>query len=446
MKSERAQIPGPSWSASGLSEVRRVHRLNLFALLAAFIILAGLVMMGFYTEVDVSVPARGEVAPATLVELVAEVEGQVKSVRVRHGDTVEPGDLILELLNDDLQAQYEEARATVQTALSRKDEVSARLAGEEQAIREEIAQKEAAMAGSEARVREIQAGGDPRTIAVARARLHMASIELEYAALELEKAESLLQKGVLQSKKRDEAETRYRLAQASHRIALEQLAQAESPYSSHDLESAQAGLQEASHAVAQARARLSEIDVYRAEIRTLGRVIEETNIRIGHLERQQAKLRVVAGVRGKILTDDVERQVGRWVRVGEPLVEIGEEGRFVVDGYLREEYLPRVKVGLPAKVYLRAFPFREYQVLQGELAELSEKFTRRDEQGAGKDEGKPAAPIRVTLSQAGIEHDGEEVPLRAGLSAEVEIVIRRAGLWDLLKENVQRWRSEPMGR
>lgn len=431
-------------TTGGPDEVRRLHRINLGALLGAAAILAALAVMGFFTEVDVSVPARGELAPATLFEVVAEAEGQVKTVHVRHGDTVEPGDVILELSNDSLRAQIEEARAALETALSRREETAARLEAEDREIREEIAQKEAAVGGQEGRIREIKAGGDPRTIAVARARLHMASIELEYAALEFEKAESLLHKGVLQSKKRDEAETRYRLAEASHRIAREQLAQAESPFTPHDLERAEAELQEASHAAAQARARLAETDVYRAEIRTLEREIQETRVRIDHLERLQGKLRVTADVQGKVLTRDVDRQVGRWVKAGDLLVEIGQEGEFVVDGYLREEHLPRVRVGLPAKVYLRAFPFREYQVLQGELVELSETLTRRDGETSREDEGKPVAPIRVLLDQSGIEHEGEEVPLRAGLSAEVEIVIRRVGLWDLLKENLRRWRSEPV--
>jgi len=403
----------------------------------------GLATMGYFTEVDVSVPARGEVAPAVLFEVVAEAEGQVKTVHVRHGDTVEPGVLLLELSNDALEAQIEEARASLQTAVSRKEEVEVHVLAREREIREEIAQKEAAVERLAARIREIESGGDPRAVAVARARLHMASIELEYAAFELEKAESLLQKGVLQSKKRDEAETRFRLAEAGYGIAREQLAQAEAPFTPHDLEKARAELQEASHGAAQARARFAELGVSRAEIQTLERVIEETDVHIRHLERQQEKLRVVADVSGKVLTDAVERQVGRWVKAGESLLQIGQEGPFVVDGYLSEEFLPRVRVGLPAKVYLRAFPFREYQVLGGTLLELSERFSRQGTE-MGAEEGKAVAAIRVALDQTGIEHEGEEVPLRAGLSAEVEIVIRRAGLWELFRENLRRWRSRPM--
>jgi multidrug resistance efflux pump len=238
---------------------------------------------------------------------------------------------------------------------------------------------------------------------------------------------------------------RFRLAEASYRIAQEQLAQAEHPYTSHDLERAEAELAEASHGAAQARAGLAELEVYRAEIRTLDRLIQETNVRIGHLERQQAKLRVTAEVGGKVLTNDVERQVGRWVNAGETLVEIGEEGRFVVDGHLREEFLPRVRVGLPAKVYLRAFPFREYEVVSGKVVELSETFSRAETPGFPPGSGEAVALIRVALDQVVVEHEGEELPLRVGLSAEVEIVVRRAGLWDLLKENVQRWRSGPVG-
>jgi len=436
---------GSALDRDARAEVRRLHRVNAGALAGAAVILAGLAVMGFYTEVDVSVPAKGEVAPAVLHEVVAETEGQVAKVFVRHGEMVEEGEPVMELANDDLEAELEEARAALETAQSRRSEVEKRLAAEGQEIREEIAQKNAAVDRLQARVDEIRAGGDPQDIAVAEARLRMASIELEYAAMEFEKAETLLQKGVLQSKKRDEAETRYRLAQAAHQIAAEQLAQAKSPFTPHDLAGAEAELEEARHAAAQVEARLGGLDVYRSEVLTLERAIEETNVRILYLERRKEKLRVTAPAAGKVLTGEVERLVGRWVRPGEPLLDIGQEGAFVVKGFLREEYLPQVAVGQEAKVYLRAFPFREYQVLDGELAELSERFVPGEGTSGEAGGTDRVAPIRVTLAQAGVVYEGEELPLRPGLSAEMEIVVRRVGLYDLLRENIQRWRSGPVG-
>jgi len=425
----------------GWVELRRLRRVNALSLAAAAVVLAGLGVMAFLTEVDVSVPAKGEVAPAELFEVSAGVEGQVKAVHVGHGDTVEAGDPLLDLSNDELEEDLEEARAALQTAQSRRAEVEKRLAVEGDEIREEIAQREAAVGRLEARIAEIQAGGDPQAIAVAEARLRMASIEMEYAALSLEKAETLLQKGVLQSKKRDEAENRYRLAEAAFEIAREQVAQAKDPYSAHDLARAEADLAEARHAAAEARARLGELDVYRSEILTLERAIEETEVRLRHLERRREKLHIVSPVDGKVLTNRVEHLAGRWVRAGEALLELGRGESFVIEGYLAEEYLPQVATGQEAKVYLRAFPFREYEVLDGELVALSERFAPGEGDARSGGNGDRVAPIRVALRQTAVEYEGEELPLRPGLSAEVEIVVRRIGLVDLLRESIQRWRS-----
>jgi multidrug resistance efflux pump len=425
----------------GWMELRRLRRVNAWALAGAAMVLGALGVMAVLTEVDVSVPAKGEVAPAILHEVVAGVEGQVERVHVEHGEMVGAGDPLLDLSNDGLEADLEEARAALETARSRRAEVEKRLAVQEEENREEIAQREAVVSRLEARTEEIRAGGDPQVIAVAEARLRMASIELEYAALELEKAETLLQKGVLQSKKRDEAENRFRLAEAAWEIAREQVTQAKNPYTPHDLARAEAELEEARHAAAESRARLGELDVYRGEMLTLERAIEETEVHLRHLERRREKLHIVSPVEGKVLTNRVERLTGRWVSAGELLLELGQGESFVVQGHLAEEYLPQVETGQEAKVYLRAFPFREYQVLDGELVELSERFAPGEGDGLPGGNGERVAPIRVALRQGAVEYEGEELPLRPGLSAEVEIIVRRIGLLDLLRENIQRWRS-----
>ena len=109
--------------------------------------------------------------------------------------------------------------------------------------------------------------------------------------------------------------------------------------------------------------------------------IGETDVRIRHLAASNQALSITSPVDGKILTHDPKALAGLWVKPGDPILSIGTSEGFVVDGDLKEDFLPRVRPGLMTKVYLRAFPFREYQVLEGELTGIGERFETAGDDG-----------------------------------------------------------------
>ncbi len=65
-----------------------------------------------------SVVASGEVRSQSLARIGSEITGIIKARHVREGDKVKPGDLLLELNNDEQQARVYEAEAALQQLVS----------------------------------------------------------------------------------------------------------------------------------------------------------------------------------------------------------------------------------------------------------------------------------------------------------------------------------------
>ena len=61
-----------------------------------------------------TVVASGEVRSQSLARIGSEITGTLKARHVREGDVVKPGDLLLELANDEQQARVREAEAALQ--------------------------------------------------------------------------------------------------------------------------------------------------------------------------------------------------------------------------------------------------------------------------------------------------------------------------------------------
>ncbi|MBW4619832.1 MAG: efflux RND transporter periplasmic adaptor subunit [Cyanosarcina radialis HA8281-LM2] len=104
-----------------------------------------------------------------------EIDGRVSQLLVSEGDRVQPGQVLLQLESQDLQAQLQQSQAGLQQSLARLSELQAGSRAEE------IAQAQARLAQAQANLAEAQAGSRPEEIAQARARLAQAQANLAEA-------------------------------------------------------------------------------------------------------------------------------------------------------------------------------------------------------------------------------------------------------------------------
>ena len=169
---------------------------KVFKWVAALVILAGLGWYGyqkmqpkneatFITEevkrgkIAQTVSATGEIAATNLVDVGAQVSGQIKKMHVKIGDTVQEGDLIAEIDNvsqvnevntrkaqlQTYQAQLESAQVALKIA-QRKYSRYKSLASADAVSKEEFEATEDSLATNRARIKELQSSIRQTQIAI----------------------------------------------------------------------------------------------------------------------------------------------------------------------------------------------------------------------------------------------------------------------------------------
>jgi HlyD family secretion protein len=136
-------------------------------------------------------------------------------------------------------------------------------------------------------------------------------------------------------------------------------------------------------------------------------------------------LQIVAPVSG-VVTDLTSTQPGDKVQANTPLGGIAPaNSRSVVKVEIAENDRAFLRVGLPVKLKFNAFPYQRYGVINGRLEYVSPAT-------------KPASQTRPAMyeAQVSLERDYYQIaetkyPLRFGMIATVEIVVRQRRLIDL---------------
>lgn len=140
----------PLWRGIGqtvaVTKARHLGKL-LWGMLAA----VALVLAMIFVPANFDLTCEGELMPAQRQNVFAVQPGKVVSVGVAHGDTVEQGDLLLQLENEDLEIQIEQVQGELSSLQERLvDSRSIRITNRSRASRQQ------SDAGSQASQRELK--------------------------------------------------------------------------------------------------------------------------------------------------------------------------------------------------------------------------------------------------------------------------------------------------
>jgi HlyD family secretion protein len=402
----------------------------------------GTIGWAYFSKVDEVAVTQGELIPSAQIRPIRALEGGViGEIRVKEGDFVQPGDVLI--VQDPQLPQAEVDRL----------EASAEL------IRQDIARLEAEQAGRsltgnaskdqllEARLREYDTR---RSAAEAEAQRNLAGISEAQARLarlqeNLTNARSTLitaqeRERTLQTLVNEEGavprfdylEAKDRLTQAQDQVAsLEQeiaaqqqaIRQAEQTYQASQRMVERVGAERQSDILSQLSQRREELanlegQLNQAKIRTDGQMI-------------------TAPVAGRIYNLQAS-MAERSVAPGEELMSILPEGQ---DLMLEVKVLNRdigfVQAGMPAKVKIATFPFQEFGTISGEVVHISPNAI------VDKDLGMVfKAQVRIDRTNVFVPTQNREVELVPGMAASAEIVTRQRSVLTFLLEPITRRFSE----
>jgi HlyD family secretion protein len=136
-------------------------------------------------------------------------------------------------------------------------------------------------------------------------------------------------------------------------------------------------------------------------------------------------LRIVAPVDG-VVTDVTSTQPGDKIQANMPIGGIApKNARPMLKIEIAENDRAFLKEGLPVKLKFNAFPYQRYGVIDGKLEYIS-PATKPSPQSK-----QPVYEGRVTLARDFYQVGDKKYPLRYGMSAITEIVVRQRRLIDL---------------
>lgn len=331
-------------------------------------------------ELENVIWASGRLVPETWAAVSAEWGGRIEAIHVEAGDRVEAGDVLVELKDESLQRQVEQAEAALNEAQANLEQVTAGAKPEQvesaeadvEAARANLRQAEAqklqaeeAVAAAQAQLSRVREGPDESAIIAARAEMLNAEATLKQARAAYDQVKWRDDVGALpQSEALRQATVAYEAAKAQYENLQNQPKATDVAAALADVRQAQANVESANAAIEAAQAQIERAQAGVSLVQS-GATDEEIAMAEARVESAQAALEAArtelekatieapfAGTVGK-----VQVRAGELAQPGQPLLMLGKiDNMHVETTDLRETDVTRVDVGMPVEVNFDALP------------------------------------------------------------------------------------------
>jgi HlyD family secretion protein len=413
---------------------------------AAVIVMVALILCAllwsFFGHADVIVTAQGALWPESEVRrLYAPIDGELANIYIAEGQPVLKGDVVarlnargaIEAATNALQAQLklEDAEREWKEFPEKKAMLERKAAALKDAMETEERQHEKRIAegtGKLAQSQQAQLQEARTMVEDARRARDAAKDEADkYARLFAMAGGGGVSQLQVESKKNalQAAENAYHVAQArvselSARQSMEfGQAKAQLETSGEELAKLRLEYEAAQKDVTNVEEKL------RLQLQTARLVSDAAaRIRFENIDKDNF-LRIVAPVDG-VVTDVTSTQPGDKIQANMPIGGIApKNARPMLKIEIAENDRAFLKEGLPVKLKFNAFPYQRYGVIDGKLEYIS-PATKPSPQSK-----QPVYEGRVTLARDFYQVGDKKYPLRYGMSAITEIVVRQRRLIDL---------------
>lgn len=430
-------------SAEGIAilvaEPSRFMRATIYLMIC--LLLAGLVW-SFIGRADVIVTAAGVLSPESEVRrFYAPIEGEMVDIYIAEGTPVSEGDVLarinarraIEVAANALDAELKltDAEREYQNFPTRKALMERQAEALERKIAVEQKIHEKRVLDGMTKLAEAQKA----KLAEARGVLSLALQELERTRKESEKLQRLANSeggGGIARSRVDEAKNAYLTAQTNYRLAEAKLGELDFNLSV-EYSNANAELESSDQTLTELRLQYeSVIEGIDKESNKVDIQLKSSRLAADAAQRvsfdnidEDNFLRILAPISG-VITEVAFTQPGDKVQAHTPLGGIApQDTRAIVKAEIQEQDRAFLREGLPVKLKFNAFPYERYGYINGTLEYIS-PTTQLSESGSGA-----VYKGHVRLEKDHFNVDDVEFPLRYGMAAKAEIVVRKRRLIDL---------------
>ncbi|MBK1735063.1 hypothetical protein CKO15_07140 [Halorhodospira abdelmalekii] len=395
---------------------------RLFGIGVILVAFVGVGGWASFAQIDAAVVAQGTVTVDSYRQTVQHLEGGiVERIHVRNGDTVERGELLIQLDETQARAEYLRSWTRYISSLARQARLEAELLGEaEIAFPDDVVQSAERSERTERVMERQQREFDTRREALdgETSILRQRIDELGERILGMESQRTAKQRSM--ESVAEELETKRRLVEREA-IPAAELRPLEREHA--ELEGAVGELRAS---IAAARIEIGEaeqqiIQLQRefrreaaGELRDVANQVDELEEELAALEDRLARKQIRAPVAGEVVNLDVhaERAV---IQAGAPILDLVPEGEpLVLEAEVRPQDIDNVHPGLFADIRFTAFSFRTTPVVEGEVIWVSADRIEPENQ-------EPFYKARLVVTDEELAKLGPEVNLRPGMPADVMI-------------------------
>jgi len=397
-------------------------------------ILLAAVCWATVSRVDVVAVARGKVIPSGHSKLVQPLEsGIVHAIRVREGQAVREGEVLVEL--DPTASEADLDRLTSEHGAARLDgeRLRALLDGrdrldvvrgvdqgltvvQERRLLDQRAEYESRRDAARLLIEQRQAAVEATGADIERLELIVPMLVERAAAYRKLLDNEFVGRLQFLEVEQQRVEKVQELAGARHRLNRDRAALEEA--------AAQAQVQEREFR----RGRLAEL----AEVETRAASLAQDILKASQRARTQRLTAPIDGVVQQLAV----HTVGGVVTPAQPLmVVVPGEDRLEVEAWIENKDIGFIRPGQIAEVKVETFPFTRY-------GSIGSRVTSVSGDAVPGERGALAYLARLSLDRAWLEVDGEELGLSAGMAVTVEIKTDTRRVIELLLSPLLRWASE----
>lgn len=437
-------------------------------------VLVGFVAVGvpwsMVSTIDETGSARGKIEPLGAVRKLDSISGgKVATVKVKEGDKVRAGQILLELDNNSFKPELERTKeklAGLENQVSQlemlKKQIELTATTQEQQNQSQALEKKAQVnqaiqnLNTKQSTYKLEKLEKQALVNQAKQQISSSINERESAAarLQIDKTQvnrfsKLLNDGAVSAaqidnlkKEQQESKRLYQKAESDIGQSQLRLAEQTSRY--------QATISQLESDIEQAKLRLAEQNSsYQTTVNAGKLALQKTQQQVKELQRQinSAKSQI-AQTRNEITSLQIQMQQrivrspidgivfelpvskpGEVLQTGQRIAKIAPEN----SGYVLKAKMPvketgLLKEGMPVKVKFDAYPFQEYGILPGEVSWISPDSKVEAQAPSGTE----SYELRIKLDKPYIQNGSRRISLSPGQTANAEVIVRQRRVIDLL--------------
>jgi len=180
--------------------------------------------------------------------------------------------------------------------------------------------------------------------------------------------------------------------------------------------------------------QVQQLKVQQAELQAK---ITETETLLRAAQTRLKQLFLYAPADGLVSSLQVHR-MGEVIQAGETVAEITPTNTpLVLSAILPNREAGLVQKGMTVQVKLDAFPYQDYGILSGHIIAISPDAKVDEHQGS-------FYQVKIVLDKTYVLHNQEKIPLKAGQTANAEIVTRQRRIIDTLLDPIRKLQGDTL--